>query len=182
MLVNRRYMPSKKTQIGNDDDIKAIIVRVYEQRTGKILWSRTFDYLQATAWSKDHKSLALAGSPFGIVAWRAGKRTKIYSLGFREVQDGFLDVQWSPHARFLSFLNWRSGGWDLHAGELWVIDTRTGKISQLTRNLVGEVSHYSWVGERRIAYRALGPYGSINPQNGQNYPALSSKTFYFTWR
>ncbi len=170
----------REERVGNQYEVKAVIVRVFDQHTGRTVWKRTFEYLEAKSWSKDHKSLALAGRPYGILVWRMGERTKAYNLSWNQVLDGFLDVRWSPRARFLSFRNWRSGGWDFKAGDLWLLDTWTGKTEHVqTPDMVGQ---YSWIGEGRIAYRIWGHYGEFDPDTNKKHFELSPKSFYFKWR
>ena len=162
------------------------LVWVYNQQTGKMVWSRTVSELTGKAWSKAHRSLVIYVYPGTIILWRAGHRTKTYTLTSDESEDGFLEMVWSPHSRFVSFLNWTSGGETLHCGRLWVLDTWTGrKIHLHNWQAIGE---FSWVGERRIIYRTHGFFrmemkkGGYYPDIRGPYVGLSASSYYFTWR
>lgn len=171
----------QKTQIGNNGNVKAVMVRVYNQRTAQTLWRHSCYQSQTTVWSKDHGSLAVFGGLSDVTVWRAKLQTKRYTLTEDQRMSGLLDMKWSSDARFLAFLNWTSGGWDLHQGKLWVLDTRTGKIRQVNSKSVGLVSQYFWTGKKHLVYEV--PWVSVpsNPKNGSNYAQVPVKTFHFVW-
>ena len=174
---NRYHYAIQTKQIGEEGKV---IVRLFNQNTGKTVWKRTLSNLDKATWSKDHHAFAVYDEAFSIFVWRAGHQPTRYNLTSDEAKDDLVSMQWSPQTRFLAFLNCRSGGCSYGGGDLWVLDTKTGeKIHIYSRQMAGAVGQYSWVGERRIAYKVFSY--NVSPKSGLTYPELSSKTLYFTW-
>lgn len=109
------------------------IIRLYERRTGRRLWSYSVSDVECSAWSGDGRTYALAFQPYGIegtmewptweiLIWRNGEKPRIFDdRKVIDQTDGVLSMEFSPDRRRLLVRTQDS----MVFGKLWCIDLRS---------------------------------------------------------
>jgi hypothetical protein len=152
------------------------LIRVYNRRTGKTVWTRTTREIETVRWSPDHRALAVVDSWPGtvngdpttgithwrLVAWREGQPVRVLrSLPDVEGAE-YLELSWSPdNQRWLLLIARGMGNADMRWFELWCLRLRDGRMERMTENAVSRVQ---WVGPRRIRYWTTG--SAYDPKTG----------------
>lgn len=157
------------------------VIRVYNRRTGKTVWTRATREIEAVQWSPDHRALAvvdswpgtLAGDPssstrhWRLVAWRERQPVRIFQ-SLPAVEDTeYLELIWSPDdQRWLLLMASGMGDADMRRFDLWCLRLRDGGLERVTESAV---SRAEWVGAQRVRYWVTG--AQLDPKTG-TYRAL----------
>ena len=138
--------------------IQRSVVQVYDVKTKRPIWTRSYSGLNWFIWSQDHRALALTVAPEGremgnpdgyhLVIWRAGER--IWTITHQPVnrEDYVEDMVWSPRDSYLLVRIGGSGMADEDIGAVWCVDLLAHKTYA-----VGEANgRPSWVGTRTVKF------------------------------
>jgi hypothetical protein len=117
-------------QKDGDDEI----IRLYDQTSGRTVWTQKVHVHHYVAWSWDHRAICIGvytedcGDP-SLLVWRENHPQALIAYGDDYLLDG---MAWSPDSRRVLIRTGFSGASDVDMGTLRSLDTRNNEISTMT--------------------------------------------------
>jgi hypothetical protein len=151
------------------------VIRAFNPRTGRTLWTRAVRRFVNITWSADGQALAVVdswpdrvdGDPrqpidrWRLFAWRVGERVRMSALSPLEGAHQVKEISWSPdNQRLLLLVSWGMGDSDAERFDLRCLRLRDGRMRQVTENAVEKAQ---WVGRKRIRYWVSSYEGCSEP-------------------
>lgn len=145
---------------------KQTFVRVYDLKTKRIVWTRSYPGIDETYpdngkffWSSDHRAVAFGanGEPArhnknfqecSLVVWKAGRRVQTVFYRSVPLGDYTEDITWSPHKKYLIIRRGGSGMGDANLGDMTCLDVD----SQQTYQAGASVGKPLWISPHTIKF------------------------------
>ncbi len=134
------------------------IIRVFNSKTGRTIWTRSWPVDVAAKWSGDRRSIAVFDRDYGLTTWSAEERVR--KMRVRPAKDGGGEppayqeaMRWSPdNQRLILIIPNSQGEMTGSTGRLVVIRPAKRTTQELEES---SVLWAEWVVARRIRYQKV---------------------------
>lgn len=141
-------------------------IRVYNSKTGRTIWTRSWPEDVAVKWSADRRSIAILDRSSGLTTWRDGGR--VQRMRVRPAKNGPGEppeyreaMDWSPdNQRLILIIPSSQGEMTMRLGRLVVIRPAKRTTQEIE---VNSVLWAEWLDARRIRYQKE-RYGGEQPE------------------